>query len=302
MTEESQSKPKIKILPPKADVIFKMLFGDNRNKEILIDFLQSVLKLPKEEYDQITIADPHLKREEPDDKLGIVDVLLNTTSGKILHIEIQVLEQDDLPERITYYNSKLLATQLKKGHRYRELQNTISIAIADFEIIKNSDQKYHHVFHIREEETGIKFTDLVEINTLELTKIPRETDNTKKCNWLQFLKAEREEEFEMIVTKNEVIEKAYVELKRLSQDDEIRMIYEAREKAIMDEFSRNKSAEERGLRKGLQQGMEKGRQEGLQEGITQVAMQMLQSGLDNAIIVNCTNLSIEEIEKIKQGL
>ena len=232
-------------------------------------------------------------------------MLLNTTSGKILHIEIQVLEQDDLPERITYYNSKLLATQLKKGRRYRELQNTVSIAIADFEIIKNSDEKYHHVFHIREEETGIKFTDLLEIHTLELTKIPRETDNTKKCDWLQFLEAEREEEFEMIATKNEVIEKAYVELKRLSQDEEIRRIYEAREKAIMDEFSRNKSAEEKGRRQGLQEGrregMEKGIQVGKQEEKTQIVKQMLQSGLDNTIIANCTNLSMEEIEKIKHG-
>ena len=52
------------------------------------------------------------------------------------------------------------------------------------------------------------YRNLVEINMLELTKILRETDNTKKYEWLQFLKAEREEEFEMRATKNEVIEKA----------------------------------------------------------------------------------------------
>ena len=143
--------------------------------------MQSVLKLPDEEYEQITIVDPQLKREAPHDKLGIVDVLLNMKSGKIVHIEIQVLEQDDMPERITYYNAKMLVIQLKAGQGYDELQNTVSIAIADFEIVKDSDEKYHHVFHIREEETGIKFTDLIEINALELPKIPKETDNTKKC-------------------------------------------------------------------------------------------------------------------------
>ena len=321
MTKETQDKPEMKILLPKVDVIFKLLFGDKRNKEILIDFLQSVLKLPDEEYEQITIVDPQLKRESPDDKLGIVDVLLNTKDGKILHIEIQVLEQEDLPERITYYNSKMLVTQLKKGKRYSDLQNTVSIAIADFEIIKNSDEKYHHVFHLREEETGIKFTDLIEINTLELTKIPKTTDNTKKCEWLQFLKAEKEEEFEMLATRNSVIEKAYVELKRLSQDEETRMLYEAREKAIMDEFSRRKSAEEKGRKEGLQEGLQKGKQEGLQEGLekglqeglekglqesiqekTQSAKQMIDDGLDVNIIMKYTNLPMDYIEKIKQGL
>ena len=286
MTTEAQNKSEVKILPPKVDVIFKLLFGDSRNKEILIDFLQSVLRLPNEEYERITIVDPHLKREAPDDKLGIVDVLLNTKSGKILHIEIQVLEQDDLPERITYYNSKMLVTQLKKGQRYSELQNTVSIAIADFEIIKNSKEKYHHVFHIREEETGIKFTDLIEINTLELTKIPKTTDNTKKCEWLQFLKAEKEEEFEMLATKNSVIERAYVELKRLSQDEETRMIFESRQKAILDEISRNKSAAEKGR----------------QEGKIQVAKQMLDDGVDSGFVMKYTELSIEEIQKIKNSL
>ena len=201
MTKGIQTKAEMKILLPKVDVIFKLLFGDSHNKEILIDFLQSVLNLPDEEYEHITIVDPYLKRETLDDKLGIVDVKLNMKSGEIVHIEIQVLEQADMPERITYYNSKMLVTQLKSGQSYSELQNTVSIAIADFKVVKNSE-KYHYVFHIREAETGIKLTDLVEINTLELLKIPRGTDNTKKYEWLQFLKAKKEEEFEMLATKN----------------------------------------------------------------------------------------------------
>ena len=55
MEKKVQDKPEMKILLPKVDVIFKLLFGDNRNKEILIDFLQSVLNLPDEEYEEITI-------------------------------------------------------------------------------------------------------------------------------------------------------------------------------------------------------------------------------------------------------
>lgn len=51
-----------------------------------------------------------LKRETIDDKMGIVDVKLTTKSGKIIHIEMQILEQDDMPKRITYYNAKIFFT------------------------------------------------------------------------------------------------------------------------------------------------------------------------------------------------
>ena len=59
-------------LSPKSDVIFKLLFGDERSNELLTDFLKSVLRLPENDYDEVTIIDPHLKREYKGDKLGIL--------------------------------------------------------------------------------------------------------------------------------------------------------------------------------------------------------------------------------------
>ena len=47
-------------LSPKSDLIFKLLFGDERNIELLTDFLKSVLRLPIDDYDEVTIVDPHL--------------------------------------------------------------------------------------------------------------------------------------------------------------------------------------------------------------------------------------------------
>jgi predicted transposase/invertase (TIGR01784 family) len=276
------NNPKVKILLPKIDVIFKLLFGDVRNIDILIAFLKSVLTLPEEEYESIVIVDPQLKRETIDDKLGIVDVKVTTKSGKILHVEIQVLEQEEIAERLTYYNAKMLAAQLKSGNDYDNLQKTISILIADFEIIKNS-VKYHHIFQLRDKETGIIFTDLIEINTLELGKIPKQPDNTLKYEWLQFLKSENEEEFEMIAQSNPVIQKAYVELKRLSQDEEAQLLYEARQKAIRDENSRMKSA------------IKKSRK----ERDLEIAKNLLKTNLPIEQISEVTGLSIEEIQKLK---
>lgn len=275
-----------RILLPKIDVIFKLLFGDKRNSEILIDFLKSVLDIPEDEYTSITLEDTHLKRENVEDKLGIVDVKLTTKSGKIVHIEIQVLELEEMPERITYYNSKMLVTQLKSGSDYDLLKKTISIVIADFDMFKGSPD-YRHVFQLYDIKAGIKFTDLIEVNTLELTKIPNNSDNTKVYEWMRFLKAEKEEEFQMIAEKNPVIQKAYVELKRLSQDEEAQLLFEAREKAIRDENSRTRFA------------INKGKQEGAKETATEIATKLLSKNLTIEEIVEITGLTVEEIQNLR---
>ena len=233
MIENDTIVQRPKILPPKADVIFKLLFGDERNIDILIDFLKSVLDISEDEYENITLTDTHLKREAIDDKLGIVDVKLTTKSGTIIHIEIQVAPESALPERIIYYNAKMLVVQLKSGVDFYKLEKVITIAIANFDFVKGSDD-YHHIFEWRERTKGIRLTNIVEVNTLELTKIPGVTDNTGKYDWLQFLKSEKEEEFDMLATKSPALKKAVVELKRLSQDEEAQMLYEAREKALKD--------------------------------------------------------------------
>ena len=58
------------ILPPKNDVVFKLLFGDQRNGDLLIDFLKAVISLPEDDYSEIAVVDPHLIRKHPDKKLA----------------------------------------------------------------------------------------------------------------------------------------------------------------------------------------------------------------------------------------
>ena len=264
-------------MEPRYDIVFKMLFGDERNIDILIDFLKSVLDISEDEYDKITLTDTHLKREAIDDKLGIVDVKLTTKSGTIIHIEIQVAPETTLPERIIYYNAKTLVVQLKSGADYFKLEKVITIAIANFDFIKDSDD-YHHIFEWRERTKGIRLTDIVEVNTLELTKIPGVTDNTLKYDWLQFLKSEKEEEFDMLATKSPALKKAVVELKRLSQDEEAQMLYEAREKALKDRNTMIHSRER------------------------EIAIKLIKRGLDLKDIAEDTGLPIEEIGKLRIGL
>ena len=70
------------ILPVKSDIIFRLFYADERNKEILVSLLKSMLRLPEDDYHEIEIADPHLLREFEEDKLAIIDVKLYTQTRK----------------------------------------------------------------------------------------------------------------------------------------------------------------------------------------------------------------------------
>lgn len=96
----------------------------------------------------------------------------------------------------------------------------------------------------------------MEFHVLELPKLPNELkeDSSDIELWGKFIRAERKEEFVMLAEKNMYIKSAYRHLQVISQDDEKRLEYEAREKAIRDYNQVMLEAEQRGRAEGEAQG------------------------------------------------
>jgi predicted transposase/invertase (TIGR01784 family) len=226
------------ILLPKNDFLFKLIFGDERNKKLLKSFLQAVLGLPNDEFD-VMFIDTHLKREFEDDKLCILDIRLKTKTGKQVEIEMQVAPTADIFERICYYVAEMLVNQLRKGDRYEKVKKVISITIADFNFIESGDAgRYHHCFRLCDFADGSYFGDVEEIHVLELPKVPASSDQTDVWTWLKFINVESEEELKMLAAQNEVMKTAVSELYRVSADNDVRLQYSLREKAWRDEQAR----------------------------------------------------------------
>ena len=125
-----------KLLSPKSDFVFKMIFGDQHNMDILGSFLQSVLDLAEDEYDRLSIVDPHLRKDSYRDKLGILDVKVHTKSGKIIDVEIQVSDIPQMRERIVFYTSKMITEQIRQGEGYNVIKKVVSILITDYRLIQ----------------------------------------------------------------------------------------------------------------------------------------------------------------------
>jgi predicted transposase/invertase (TIGR01784 family) len=271
---------KKEFLPVKSDVVFRMFFADERNIEYLRSFLKSVLKLPVDDYDQIEITDPHLLREYEGDKMAIIDIKLHTKSRKVIHIEIQLSITPDFLERIIFYVAKLITEQIGAGNDYGVIKKVISIVITDEQLIKGSD-KYHHNFTFNDREFGVELSDVVEIHTLELPKLPVSADGTQLYDWAKFIAAETEEELTMIAERNPVVEKAVVTLRELSADERARDRYERREKARRDMASREKWA--------------------VKEKVDGIVRNALRKHMSIDDIIDITGLSCEEIESIRDS-
>ena len=87
---------------------------------------------------------------------------------------------------------------------------------------------------ISEDTEHFIYTDIMEWHVVKLPKLPSIEDGTNLYNWIRFLKAEHKEEFEMLAKKDEYIEEAYKQLEIISQDEQKRLEYTARQKAIYD--------------------------------------------------------------------
>lgn len=242
------------IMSPKVDFVFKLIFGDEKNKDVLIAFLSAVLRLPKEEFQEIEFLNTELLREFKEDKKGILDVRVKTKRNEHIDIEIQILPTEFMAERSLFYWSKMYSSQVSPGDTYDKLKKCITINIVDFERIPLD--KIHTKFHILEDETLYKLTDVLEIHFLELPKLAK-IDSLKDIDdpileWLEFIDAKSKEGMEVLAEKNGNIKVAYEILRRASKSKEARIAYEARQAEIMDQLTREKSAKEEGIKEGIE--------------------------------------------------
>lgn len=276
------------LMSPKVDFAFKLLFGDEKNKDILIAFLNAVLKMPEGELQGIELINTELLREFSEDRKGILDVRAKTRQGEQIDIEIQVLDTEFMPERTLFYWSKMYTGQINPGDTYDKLKKCITINIVDFAFLPI--KKVYSSFHLLEDETGHKLTDVLEVHFLELPKlfddaIPKD-ENDPIVDWMMFIDGKSRKVMEMLSEKNEKIKKAFDILQVISQDEKARMSYEAREAEIRDQQTRLKTA----------------REEGKIEGKIEDVKNLLRLGVSTDIIVKAIGFSEEEVMKIQKEM
>ena len=282
------------LLNPQIDFVFKKIFGTEKNKPILINFLNAVIK-PTTPIKDVEIKNNDIDKDFIEDKFSRLDVKATTSNKEHINIEIQVKNEYNMIQRTLYYWSKMYSEQIQNRDNYSKLERTVCINILNFKYLKND--KYHNAYRLKEITSNEELTDLQEIHFIELPKFNEignkeyvknveEMDALEK--WLEFLVEPESNTVRQLELSNEEIKLAKSELYRLSMDSNEREQYNMREKAIYDRISALENAEA------------KGKLEGKIEGTLEVAKKLLLADVDINIIISSTGLTKEEIIKIKK--
>ena len=225
-----------------------------------------------------------------------------------MNMEMQVKHFEYWDERALFYLSKMFDSQIRKGESYEKLQKCIHVSILDFIHFPNDNKCYRRI-HFRDDQTSQLYSDKMELQILELKKLPPEVKTGEDVlAWMKFFSSKSKEEFQNMAKTNEYFDEAYNTLLNLSADEQKRLEYEAREKALKDYNTQISSAEKRGIKAGeeigrkvgeeigLRRGKELGEQEG--ERRTRQVFKLYMQGKSPEEIAGLCNISIDKVKQI----
>lgn len=265
------------VMLPVVDFCFKELMN---NPVVRKGFVGALLGIEPELIGETVLLPTILRQQREDEKYGILDVLVKLKDGTKLNMEMQVAYFSHWIERTLFYLSRVFGEQLHKGESYEKLERCVHVSILDFNVFPDVEECYS-CFHFNEDRSGRRYSDKMEIQILELSKLAKEVRAQGDIyDWMKFFRGKSRKEFMEMAKKNEYLDEAYQTLMNLSTDEMKRLEYEARQKALRDYNTQMGWARKEGLREGLQEGFRKGRQESIH-----ILIDVLQeTGADKATI------------------
>ena len=273
-----------------TDFGFKRIFGTKPNKDLLINFLNSLF-----EGFQVIKDVKYLNSEHVGDvfaeRKAIFDVYCENEKGERFIVEMQNAYQKYFKDRSLFYSTFPIREQAPKGADWNfKLEHVYTVALLNFDLEEEAfDQDdINHDVGLLDKKTHKVFNDKLSFKYVEIAKFDKTEDElvTLYDKWLYVLKnlsrldkrptALKEKVFTKLFEEAEIARFTPTELKE----------YEDSLKAYRD------------VKNSIDTALEKGREEGKNLKAIQIAKKMLAVGMDIDTIINMTDLSKSEIEKL----
>jgi len=281
---------------PFTDYGFKKLFGEEPNKDLLLDFLNELLREEQGEILSLTyLKSEHLGASELDRK-AIFDLYCENERGEKFIVELQKSKQNFFKDRSLYYATFPIREQAKRNDWSYELKAVYTVAILDFVFDEDKHQpdKYRYDVKLSDIETKKVFYDKLTFIYLEMPKFNKTIDEleTRFDKWLYVIRN--------LPRLDRVPEKLQERVfEKLFEAAEIAKFTPVQVRSYEDSLKYY-----RDLKNSLDTAFDEGKEEGVELGERQKAIEVvhksLDLGLDVATISRITGLSVEEIEQIRQ--
>ena len=307
----------------KSDVIFKNLFSAKRNKDLLIDLLESILEI---KIDTIEVQkEVETEISNINEKLGRMDIVATINNELIVDLEMQNTNYEDTEKRAVFYAGNLIKNSIKPKEKYDTIKDIAVIWILDYELENGNEEYFTETMTVDKKYCKYEIIKGVKYYFIELPKFRGIVTNkleNKLEEWLALIDYEKKGMIEMAMNQNEKVKRAKEECEYLQGDEAAQRLEELRNRAIRDEkaaFSCGmRQGEERGISigekmgkargitigeargeaRGMKIGKNVGKQQGRREMSIETARGMLKDKLDKKLIIKYTGLTLKEIDAI----
>lgn len=282
----------MRYLNPKADLTFKRVFGEH--PDLVMSFLNALLPLQREEYiTDIEYLPSEMVPDNPLRKNSIVDVRCKDNKGRHFIVEMQMIWSPEFKQRVLFNASKAYVRQMGSGEKYDLLQPVYSLNLVN-DVFEPDLEEYYHYYRMVHVEHSERVINGLQLVFVELPKFTPHTYSEKKMEvlWLRYL-TEIDEKTTKVpeeLLENPEIKKAVTVLEESAFTPEQLLGYEKFWDIISVEKTLISSAERKGL--------EKGKAEGRIAEKYEIARNMKSANIPIESIMQFTNLSKEEIEKL----
>ena len=269
-----------------TDFGFKRIFGTKPNKDLLIDFLNSLFNGEQVVKDVTFLNSEHVGDVHTDRK-AIFDVYCENEKGEKFIVEMQNAYQTYFKDRSLYYATFPIREQAQKGEGWNyKLKHVYVVALLNYDMSDPAfaDDTINHDIGLLDKQTHRVFNDKLTFKYVEISKFNKSIEELKTNydKWLFVLqnlsRLDRQPEYLQTAVFNRLFAEA--EIAKFTRA-ELRE-YEDSLKAYRDIKNSLDSAEEKGERKKA----------------IEIAKNLLEMGMPIDAIMKATGLSQKEIDML----
>jgi len=289
---------KDKYIDPFTDFGFKKLFGEESNKELLLNFLNELLH--KEEGKIVSLS--YLKTERlgvsEESRKAIFDLYCENEKGEKFIVELQKTKLGFFKDRTLYYSTFPIAQRAITGDWNFELKAVYTVAILNFvfEESKNEPDKYRHDIMLTDIHTHKVFYNKLMFTYLEIPKFNKEVEEltTNFEKWIYVLKNLKRLDNIPDRLRDRIFERMFAsaEIAKLTKE-EYRDYIDS-----LNSYRDLKNSLDYAKEEGLAEGIEKGIKKGEKLKAIKIAQNAKMMGFSVEQIQKLTNLTKEEIEQV----
>lgn len=287
------------------DDVFKLVFGRESTKDVMIEFLNQVI--PDRKIEDLDFIDKEMHPVERDLRGSVYDMSCRTDDGSRVIVEVQRRKQPFYPERALYYSTFQIQRQVEAGAEEYDFLPVYVVNILNFIMDHNLEStEVKTVYRLLEENTHRLLTDRVTFIFLELPKFQKRLEDLDGnilegmyfCFKNMAILGERPEVLtHKIFSKIFEVSELY-NMDKVTRDKILHKMTTERDLRNQMAWARKEAIEE-GLAEGRAEGRAVGRAEGRAEGsmdkALEIAGKMKALGVDLSIILQASGLTEDQV-------